>query len=1003
MAELFDSRDKAEKYTAAKDDTLKSIAEKHSGKDKVYPVLDWQSLALYNWGTKEPREVNRALAETLGCHEINDNPSQSKLDPARGPEGAEKVVLIPKVWKQDNLNLRKRHVIKVKPMPRPVPAISITKLTRWFIPKDESCEIQYGLEGVSARADKVDFEVHTKNYYALQKKEDGTEIWNTRALCNTQAEENTTHVHQARTIFKLTDSKATGAKQTAPSWNGACKVTQGALAPDKTINFGCAPYIGLVRFYRDDNDKDAKIVLENFHPHWKQPPAPTTDGDTDIPEREIEPKSLMVKWDILGDNGKLKVGQIQVWDRDDKIVYCKAFNEQTIQSDKKLDLADCWGADKFERDKMPYRIQIQAHSDAQEENGLALAVMHTCVKSRVYTKAKMIGYDISPPAPYDGHADDETDINTRCKIMKEAITEAYKNVTGTDDSELKVFMAPEFFFRGTKGGYKMTKDDPDQSDWSLTSTIMKSLREETDKFEYADWLFTFGTVIGYEPYSVGTTETTFGGFQPVKTVRILDTGGGDQHRLVRIKIDNAKEFHNSIKTGQIELHIKQDALEDTIIDSTYEDTDKCWLKLRGKDTAFAENKDCDLLEPRVRILEINGPKIKVKSTICEKIPFTVGEVFWFVEQNSHKKTIQKCDKESDGIYTLTLDDSTGLAKGKAALIEPPSATEIFNIALVKKGWPAYLCELKEIEEEFSVGDVGDKIKIKQRVIDKNDKAEYLDEGLIYKEHVSSIDYTEVDFSKRQIEIDGETTTVIPTYGSTDKLSVNPNRTGSEINKSGIGGGTVFTIDGVTFGLEVCLDHAYNRLCEFYNGSNVKNGDPRVQIQLIPSWGMSIEGGDIACLEDGLLFNVDGRPLGAGGGSVLYENKPDYTCSIHTDVVLTSFRNGKCGLKHFRCADCNITKPSDNFTCGHTIYDMGYCENCGDFTFEDPSNLGDCYGCSNELKFCEKVLKLENPSTVHSTQHDVTSALTNCFHNIGTNNRIILFDSKDIPKPRSVKK
>ena len=51
---------------------------------------------------------------------------------------------------------------------------------------------------------------------------------------------------------------------------------------------------------------------------------------------------------------------------------------------------------------MPYRIQIQAHSDEDEADGLALSVMHTVVKPQVYKKAQMIGFDISPYGSYKG-------------------------------------------------------------------------------------------------------------------------------------------------------------------------------------------------------------------------------------------------------------------------------------------------------------------------------------------------------------------------------------------------------------------------------------------------------------------------------------------------------------------------------------------------------------------------------------------------------------------------
>src|SRR5207248_3122205 len=61
-------------------------------------------------------------------------------------------------------------------------------------------------------------------------------------------------------------------------------------------------------------------------------------------------------------------------------------------------------------------------------------------------------------------------------------------------------------------------------------------------------------------------------------------------------------------------------------------------------------------------------------------------------------------------------------------------------------------------------------------------------------------------------------------------------------------GCIFAMDGIIFGLEVCLDHGEHRLidCPDNNG---------VQIQLIPSWGMNINRAH--CVPKAVVFNVDG--------------------------------------------------------------------------------------------------------------------------------------------------
>ena len=69
------------------------------------------------------------------------------------------------------------------------------------------------------------------------------------------------------------------------------------------------------------------------------------------------------------------------------------------------------------------------------------------------------------------------------------------------------------------------------------------------------------------------------------------------------------------------------------------------------------------------------------------------------------------------------------------------------------------------------------------------------------------------------------------------------------------GGSVFTIDGITFGLEICLDHIASATP---NQGRLAEYSDSIQIHLIPSYGMSI-GNKMYCKANGIVFNVDGRP------------------------------------------------------------------------------------------------------------------------------------------------
>jgi hypothetical protein len=81
------------------------------------------------------------------------------------------------------------------------------------------------------------------------------------------------------------------------------------------------------------------------------------------------------------------------------------------------------------------------------------------------------------------------------------------------------------------------------------------------------------------------------------------------------------------------------------------------------------------------------------------------------------------------------------------------------------------------------------------------------------------------------------------------------------------GGSVFTVDGIKFGLEVCFDHAQKRLA----------GAEGIKVHLIPSCGMEI-GSDLFCVDRGIVFNVD--------GSMMYNTPGHAEVKIKGSLVFT---------------------------------------------------------------------------------------------------------------------
>ena len=189
-----------------------------------------------------------------------------------------------------------------------------------------------------------------------------------------------------------------------------------------------------------------------------------------------------------------------------------------------------------------------------------------------------------------------------------------------------------------------------------------------------------------------------------------------------------------------------------------------------------------------------------------KVTAASGAGGWVLAQGDNRGSVL-ADGIIGGTYVLHARGHDFTA-GSADLLEPV-ATEIFNVALVQKGaTPAAAV-------------------------------------LVYKEFRSQLDFIVRD---TKLLIHEENRNLTPTAGARapavnikDAKPVKGSRT-SELNKSG---------------LEVCLDHGIRRLGYYYNTEGGKAGHPAVQVQLIPSWGMSINDNNVVAILGGLVFNVDG--------------------------------------------------------------------------------------------------------------------------------------------------
>ncbi len=208
---------------------------------------------------------------------------------------------------------------------------------------------------------------------------------------------------------------------------------------------------------------------------------------------------------------------------------------------------------------------------------------------------------------------------------------------------------------------------------------------------------------------------------------------------------------------------------------------------------------------------------------------------------------------------LALEKPRDLFVADVVAFSTPGSAEMVNVALVRKG--------------------GSGTPVKA---DGGAQKELL----VYKESISSVDFAGMDYNRGAfgntdrgaISLYGDPARrAKATVGADNSFSGSANKPGlntpsgariTETNRSGLGGGSIFTMDGITFGLEVCLDQLNQKLVNYFATAAVA-GDPKIQVQLIPSCGMSITAGSECTVPDGIIFNVDAYEYGCqkdGGGA-----------------------------------------------------------------------------------------------------------------------------------------
>lgn len=356
MTRVLIPRESAEVHPVAKGETLGGI---HAAKC-THDAITLEEFFGYNFGTAQDAAVNRALVERVGCSAVKAAAADSVLDPGLKPAQSAFQLRLPRVWKPTGLQPMRTHTVALRERLAP-PGVSLTALDPWFLPRTETCRIGYALDGAARRADKAEVTVYASKYSSAAVDADGgvhypgdadladTAIW-------------------ARSI----EAVPRAAPYAVDDWRGESAATVGVLkkrGDARYVNVASSPYTVVVRYRKHEADAGARIVLEPFWPTFRAGKA--------------VPASLVIRWSIKGCTRTLEHGQLLVVDKGFNVVLRKALDAADIARGT---FAWTPAKDLLSEAEMPYRVQLQAHTGDDEENGVALAAMHTEVRLWVHPK-----------------------------------------------------------------------------------------------------------------------------------------------------------------------------------------------------------------------------------------------------------------------------------------------------------------------------------------------------------------------------------------------------------------------------------------------------------------------------------------------------------------------------------------------------------------------------------------------------------------------------------------
>jgi hypothetical protein len=439
-------------------------------------------------------------------------------------------------------------------------------------------------------------------------------------------------------------------------------------------------------------------------------------------------------------------------------------------------------------------------SQTDLENRLTKIGKLNDVKVKNQTSAKPLLDDLISAAIENGIPISAEDIAARIALVKTVLEEAYTGAS-TDTSTLKLFMMPEFFFRGKSGAYSLP-------DAELVVSSLQELVKESPKWK--DWLFVFGSII-----SMADPNRTMIEQEVYNTVLIQKGGFTDSSKAWETATIVLKEFKSRID------FIKEKNLflsEDVVLERVFH--------------PLTENQY--RLEKMLRKMLITGDESFSRAPIS----FTPSELaLWKKEKGKVVSKINGSTSDKQDFLKSFIDVNQRRRNPVYGLVEK-----------YLKGQDLLTESHYQTEQYLQLMLADPKLKITSpKVIEGLDR------------QLKTLKDRKILLSKLEQPVQRLT---LPEYNlianflkSQKNLAEQLLSERSEVQAHLYDVSSVFDfksrgIDGITFGLEVCLDHAKEKLAR-------SKDLPAIDIQLVPSCGMSIEGGSTVARLGGYIFNCDG--------------------------------------------------------------------------------------------------------------------------------------------------